>query len=113
MAPELYRGRPYGAAVDVFAYGVLLSRILARAVPLGTAESLWSALSRAPFEAAPYASQCIACCYDMYCRPALSRSCPEALAALVRDCCAMDASKRPTMATVHRRILAEEALKRA
>jgi len=109
MAPELFRGQPYGTAVDVFAYGALLARILACAVPLSAAEGVRCALNRAPFQASPCASQCMAHFYEMYSRPVVSKKCPAALVDLVRDCCAADASQRPTMAKVHERIFEEEA----
>lgn len=80
MAPEVVMRRPYGTAVDVYSYGMLLWEMAAR---------------REPFAGEPARKAAIeAACVDR--RPAVPRSTPPRLAALIRACWAPSAGDRPT-----------------
>jgi len=97
MAPEVFRGDPYGTPVDVFAYGVLLSKMLRQAQPLDTRESLLRWLLCAPFELLPCAQQWSYAVFCQQCSVVPRRS-PAELSSLVRWCCEHDAARRPRMA---------------
>mmetsp|Transcript_46838 Transcript_46838/g.99944 ORF Transcript_46838/g.99944 Transcript_46838/m.99944 type:complete len:104 (-) Transcript_46838:417-728(-) len=74
-------------------------------VPMNTLESARRVLRRAPFEVLP----CSSWCYGKYVEPGLSALCPPALANIVRDCCEILPSKRPSISAVRSRFVAELA----
>jgi len=74
MAPEVYRRVPYGTPVDVYAFGAVLQRMLANAVPPNAFEKLRASLMQ---------------------RPATASRWPPDLLELTRDCCAAEALHRP------------------
>ena len=99
MAPEVHRKRAYGAPVDVFAYGVVLRKLLSRVQsPPGSL----------------LCDVCMPACYSlttasrtyerMHCARAAHPAWPAYLGALARDCCVADPEARPTFRQVLRRL---------
>ena len=99
MPPEVFRCEPYGAPVDIFAFGVILSRMLRRAAPLGLLASAQRVLHAAPFDLVPCA---LAFTYSLKCsaEQILSAQVPHDLASLVHQCCQGDQAQRPSIGEV-------------
>lgn len=80
MAPENFRGDPYGKAVDVFSFGVLLWEMLA-------SKYAFYHLSRADYKQQVVESNF---------RPSVPRSWPPCIRDIVPESWAPDPKKRPT-----------------
>ena len=89
MPPEVYRCEPYGAPVDVFAYGVVVHRMLWNAIPPGACESMRAWWRRMLQDVMPES------CYASTCAPLAPDAWPEPLAELVTRCCASEPTARP------------------
>ena len=100
MAPEVHRKRAYGAPVDVFAYGVVLRKLLSRVQPPPA-----GSLLRHVFMPALYALTTSNLAYQkIHCSPTVHPAWPPYMAELVRECCAADPAARPTFKDVLRRL---------
>jgi serine/threonine protein kinase len=102
MAPEVHRKRAYGAPVDVFAYGVVLRKLLGRTRPPPRKGFLQSACFPLLYglTKSSYAYEVI------YCSPTVHSAWPAALSELVVDCCALDPDARPSFKEILRRLAA-------
>ena len=100
MAPEVHRQQPYGYAIDVFAFGRVLYRMLcalSRPRRQRSAKLLgaWMVSSISGFSPACMPSWA----YEaLYCRQPVGRTWPLGLATLATRCCDATPSARPTMA---------------
>ncbi len=89
MPPEVYRCEPYGAPVDVFAYGVVVHRMLWNAIPPGACVSMRASWTRTLQELMPETF------YATTCSPVPLSAWPARTAELVRRCCAPEPKMRP------------------
>lgn len=95
MAPEVYRRSPYGNAVDVFAFGQVLRRMLGALAP---APSPFSPRKAAAYALVATLAGCApAWAYEaLHCSPfALNAAWPADLRSLALACCSRDAGQRP------------------
>ncbi len=94
MAPEVRARKPYGMAVDAYAYGVVVHRLLWYAAPPSPASQVGAfvktksvgALSSFPSSSA----------FKRALKPTVGPRWPAALADVVRRCAAADPAERPT-----------------
>ena len=99
MAPEVHRKRAYGAPVDVFAYGVVLRKLLSRV------QSPPGSLLCDVCMPALYSLTTSSRAYErMHCARTAHPAWPAHMAALARDCCATEPQARPTFREVLRRL---------
>lgn len=93
MAPEVFTGSPYGPAVDVFGFGILLYELFSRQSVMYAALTDGSIAFDVGLEA--YARR-----VAIGQRPRIPQFFSPALVALVELCWAHDASRRPRMGEV-------------
>lgn len=90
MPPEVYEKRPYGAAVDIFAFGKILHRLLCAMAPPPASERLRDWWCGALCSAVPWL---------LYPRLVgvlpTSRRWPRPLASLASECCSRQPERRP------------------
>ena len=103
MAPEVHRKRAYGAPVDVFAFGVVLRKLLSRVQPPLSKGSL---LRRICLPALYSMTKSSYAYEEIHCKLAASThpEWPAVLATLARECCAVNPDARPTFKEVLRRL---------
>ncbi|KAL1510907.1 hypothetical protein AB1Y20_005736 [Prymnesium parvum] len=100
MAPETYREKPCELSVDVFSFGQVLYRLLCRAKPLSLSVRAQATLHRVPWELFPSAAT-----YEwVYCRTFSHPKWPKVHADLVRTCCKLEQSSRPSMESVFQQL---------
>jgi len=100
MAPETYREKPCELSVDVFSFGQVLYRLLCRAKPLSLPVRAQATLHRVPWELFPSAAT-----YEwVYCRTFSHPKWPKVHADLVRTCCKLEQSSRPSMESVFQQL---------
>ena len=89
MAPEVYKCEPYGAPVDIFAFGSVLHRLLCAAHPL-------SCLANARTGLRQWAWDTFQMGYEsLMCQPIVSMRVSVPLAELLRACMAVRPLMRP------------------
>jgi len=94
MPPEVFNCKPYGTAVDVFAYGALLHRLLWHALPPPSDIRCNAWVKDMLYSLAP-------CAYvTLVCTLGISPAWPPHLASIVRAASAISPEERPTAATI-------------
>jgi len=103
MAPEVHRKRAYGAPVDVFAFGVVLRKLLSR---VQAPPSKGSLLRRICLPALYSMTKSSYAYEEIHCKLGVSThpEWPAVLATLSRECCAVSPDARPTFKEVLRRL---------
>ena len=94
MAPEVRARKPYGMAVDAYAYGVVVHRLLWYAAPPSPASQVGAfvkAKSVGALSSFPSSSA-----FKRALKPTVGPRWPAALADVVRRCAAADPAERPT-----------------
>ena len=94
MAPEVRARKPYGMAVDAYAYGVVVHRLLWYAAPPSPASQVGAfvkAKSVGALSSFPSSSV-----FKRALKPTVGPRWPAALADVVRRCAAADPAERPT-----------------
>lgn len=90
MPPEVYERRPYGMAVDIFAFGAILYQLLCWSKPLRCCLRLRQATRQVPWDSMGVGY------VQLICKPVLAPDLwGESLASLVRDCMARQPEARP------------------
>jgi len=103
MPPEVFRRQPYGPSVDVFAFGVVLRRLLQRtAGELALTSRVAIGFHQVVFNIYPSALG-----YERFVAPPRRTTWPSALVALVHACCATQPKQRPLAAEVVLRLKAQ------
>ena len=94
MAPEVRARKPYGMAVDAYAYGVVVHRLLWYAAPPSPASQVGAFVKAKSVGA--LASFPSSSAFKRALKPTVGPRWPAALADVVRRCAAADPAERPT-----------------
>jgi len=94
MAPEIWRCEPFGTAVDIFAFGAVLQRLLNAAWPLPTCASCCNSLRNALWDV------CQTSYEALMCQPVVSPRVGPALTSLLQACMDVQPGRRPSAATI-------------